>query len=62
MSGSETISLRGVAAAVVVDVGLLGGLREAFVKIFCGVFFEVEARDADTLFGAANFGLRASRW
>ncbi len=29
------------AAAVVVDVCLLGGLREAFVKIFCGVFFQV---------------------
>ncbi len=45
------------AAAVVVDVSLLGGLCEAFVKIFRGVFFEVKAGDADAFFGAANFDL-----
>ena len=43
------------AAAVVVDVGLGGGLREAFVEIFGGVFFDVEARDADAFFCAGDF-------
>ncbi len=43
------------AAAVVVDVGLGGGLRKTFVEIFGGVFLEVEARDANAFFGAADF-------
>ncbi len=43
------------AAAVVVNVSLGGGLRETFVKIFRGVFFEVKAGDANAFFGATNF-------
>ena len=43
------------AAAVVVDVSFLGGLREAFVKILGGVFFQVKTRDADPFLGPANF-------
>src|SRR5207245_4403650 len=46
------------AAAVVVNVGLGGGLREALVKIFRGVFLEMEARDADT-FSCARRGGQA---
>ena len=42
----------GRAAAVVVDVGLSGGLRKPFVQIFCGVFFEMQASDADAFFRA----------
>ena len=37
------------AAAVVVNVGLGGGFGEAFMQIFGGVFFKMEARDADAL-------------
>ena len=43
------------AAAVVVDIGLGGGLREAFVKVFRGVLFEMETRDADAFGGAGDF-------
>jgi hypothetical protein len=42
------------AAAVVINVSLGGGLREAFVKIFRGVFFEVKTGDADALAGACR--------
>ena len=43
------------AAPVVVDVGLGGGLRETFVKIFGGVFLDVETRDTDAFFNAGDF-------
>src|SRR5580704_11997946 len=39
---------KGRAAAVVVDVGLSGGFREAFMQIFCSVFFEMETRYPDS--------------
>ena len=39
----------GCAAAVEVDVGAGGGVGEAVVDAFAGVFFEVEAGDADGL-------------
>ena len=35
------------AAPVVVNVALRGGVREAFVHVLRGVFFHVQARDAD---------------
>src|SRR2546425_1837163 len=44
------------AAAVVIHIRLSGGLREAFVKVFCGVVFGMEARDADAFFGARRGG------
>ena len=37
------------AAAVEVDVGAGGGVGEAVVEALAGVFFEVQARDADAL-------------
>ena len=37
------------AAAVVVDVAAAVGIRETLVQIFGGVFFEVQAGDADSL-------------
>jgi len=63
MSGSETISLRGVPSTVVVDVGLQGGLREAFVKIFLRRLLPGVGACADAFFGAANFDFEPShRW
>ncbi len=35
-------------------------MREAFVKIFRGVFFQVKAGDADACFGAAKFDFEPS--
>jgi len=34
-------------------------LREAFVEIFCSVFFEMKAGDADAFFGARSGGQAA---
>ncbi len=46
------------ATAVVIDIGLFGGVREAFVKIFRGIFFQVKTGDADALFGATDFNFQ----
>ena len=53
-SGSLTISSRGGAAAVEVDVGFGDGVGVAIVQAFAGVFFHVQAGDADALDGAGG--------
>jgi hypothetical protein len=43
------------AATIVVHIRLSGGLRETFVKVFCGVVFEMETGDADALPSSSEF-------
>ena len=44
------------AAAVEIDVGACGGVGEAIVETLAGVFFHVQARDADPLVVAIRVG------
>ena len=51
-----TISMSGVPQRFRSKISFLGGIREAFMQAFAGIFFQVQARNADFLPPAASGG------